>query len=177
MRLPFLSSGGFHRVRQKGRKHIPTWLVSFSVIFGLWEIVSLLGVIPPDKLPPLHAVVLTFVQLGGTPTFLTRVGQSFVNVAFGIALSLVVVLPLGLLVGLRSQLDQALTPVIMLVGALPDLAILTLLISVVGPGNVAAIAISAFSAFFPIYLSLRSLLTISTSHRYSRQANSKPSPT
>ena len=159
MRLPFLSSGGFHRVRQKGRKHIPTWLVSFSLIFGLWEIVSLLGVIPPDKLPPLHAVVLTFVQLGGTPTFLTRVGQSFVNVAFGIALSLVVVLPLGLLVGLRSQLDQALTPVIMLVGALPDLAILTLLISVVGPGNVAAIAISAFSAFFPIYFTIRQGVT------------------
>jgi len=147
VRLPFVASRGFHRVKQKGRKLVPTWLASFSIIFGLWEVVSLLGIVPADKLPPLHAVALTFLQLGGTPAFLTRVGQSFVNVALGITLSLLVVLPLGLLVGLRSQLDQALTPVIMLVGALPDLAILTLLIGVVGSGNVAAIAISAFSAF------------------------------
>ncbi len=91
--------------------------------------------------------------------FIERVAQSFVNVALGILLSLAIVLPLGLLVGLRSQLDQALTPVIMLIGALPDLAILTLLIGVVGPGNVAAISISAFSSFFPIYFTIRQGVT------------------
>ncbi|HZD12478.1 MAG TPA: ABC transporter permease subunit [Candidatus Binatus sp.] len=138
---------------------MPTWLVSFTLIFSLWETTSLLGVIPADKLPPLHAVILTFIQLGGTPTFFARVGQSFANVALGITISLLVVLPLGLLVGLRTQLDQALTPVIMLVGALPDLAILTLLISVLGRGNAVAIAISGFSAFFPIYFTIRQGVT------------------
>lgn len=146
-------------MKPKPKRRVPTWLISFTVIFSLWEIVSVIGVLPADKLPPLHAVVLTFIQLGGTPTFFARVAQSFANVALGIILSLAIVLPLGLLVGLRSQLDQALTPVIMLVGALPDLAILTLLISVVGPGNVAAIAISAFSAFFPIYFTIRQGVT------------------
>ena len=97
--------------------------------------------------------------MGGTPTFFARVGQSFANVALGITISLLVVLPLGLLVGLRTQLDQALTPVIMLVGALPDLAILTLLISVLGRGNAVAIAISGFSAFFPIYFTIRQGVT------------------
>src|SRR3989475_13337338 len=43
----------------------------------------------------------------------------------------------------------------MLVGDLPDLAILTLLVTVIGRGNVAAVAISAFSAFFPIYFTIR----------------------
>ena len=66
-----------------------------------------------------------------------------------------VVMPLALLVGLRNQLDEAITPIIMLVGALPDLAILTLLVTVIGRGNVAAVAISAFSAFFPIYFTIR----------------------
>src|SRR5437660_12029278 len=56
---------------------------------------------------------------------------------------------------MRSQLDQAITPIIMLVGALPDLAILTLLVTVIGRGNVAAVAIYAFSAFFPVYFTIR----------------------
>src|SRR2546428_13458922 len=56
---------------------------------------------------------------------------------------------------MRSQLDQAITPIIRLVGALPDLAILSLLVTVTGRGNVAAVAISAFSAFFPIYFTIR----------------------
>jgi ABC-type nitrate/sulfonate/bicarbonate transport system permease component len=43
----------------------------------------------------------------------------------------------------------------MLVGALPDLAILTLLVTVIGRGNVAAVSISAFSAFFPVYFTIR----------------------
>jgi sulfonate transport system permease protein len=73
----------------------------------------------------------------------------------GVSLALVLVLPLALLVGMRSQLDQAITPIIMLVGALPDLAILTLLVTVIGRGNVAAVAISAFSAFFPVYFTIR----------------------
>src|SRR2546427_9595515 len=128
-------------------------------IFALWESVSLSGLVPSSQLPALHDVFLALIQLAGTPFFLAHVGQSFANVTTGVSLALVLVLPLGLLVGLRSQLDQALTPVIMLVGALPDLAILTLLISVVGPGNVAAIAISAFSAFFPIYFTIRQGVT------------------
>src|SRR5207245_11614607 len=40
-----------------------------------------------------------------------------------------------------------------------DLSILTLLISFVDSGNVAAIAISAFSAFFPIYFTIRQGVT------------------
>src|SRR5947209_13655069 len=41
------------------------------------------------------------------------------NVTTGVSLALVLVFPLALLVGMRSQLDQAITPIIMLVGALP----------------------------------------------------------
>jgi len=130
-------------------------MIALVAIFSVWEAVALLGIVSSDQLPPLHNVLLTLVQLGGTPFFLARVGQSFVNVAAGVSLALVVVMPLALLVGLRNRLDEAITPIIMLVGALPDLAILSLLVTVIGRGNVAAVAISAFSAFFPIYFTIR----------------------
>src|SRR2546428_8964559 len=64
-------------------------------------------------------------------------------------------MPVAILVGSKTQLDEAITPIIMLIGALPDLAILTLLVTVVGRGNVVAVAISAFSAFFPTYFTIR----------------------
>src|SRR3989475_9950075 len=124
-------------------------------IFALWESVSLSGLVSSNQLPALHDVFLALIQLAGTPFFLAHVGQSFANVTTGVSLALVLVFPLALLVGMRSQLDQAITPIIMLVGALPDLAILTLLVTVIGRGNVAAVAISAFSAFFPIYFTIR----------------------
>jgi len=130
-------------------------MITLIAIFTVWEAITVSGIVPSQSLPPLHSVLLTLIQLGGTPFFLVRVAQSFVNVAGGVSLALLVVMPLALLVGLRHQLDEAITPIIMLVGALPDLAILTILVTVIGRGNVAAVAISAFSAFFPIYFTIR----------------------
>src|SRR6058998_4328052 len=142
---------------RQDKEEIPSTcrLLSLIAIFAFWESISASGLIRSDQLPPLHEVLLTLVQLAGTPFFLTHVAQSFANVTTGVSLALVLVLPLALLVGMRSQLDQALTPIIMLVGALPDLAILTFLVTIIGRGNVAAVAISAFSAFFPIYFTIR----------------------
>jgi ABC-type nitrate/sulfonate/bicarbonate transport system permease component len=150
-------SNSFHRVREKSVRKFrpPAWAVLLVAIFALWESVSLSGLVSTNQLPALHDVFLALIQLAGTPFFLAHVGQSFANVTTGVSLALVLVFPLALLVGMRSQLDQAITPIIMLVGALPDLAILTLLVTVIGRGNVAAVTISAFSAFFPVYFTIR----------------------
>ena len=152
-----MGSRGFHRVLEKRAKRYrpPAWALTLVGIFAGWESISLAGIVSSSQLPPLHEVLLTLFQLAGTPFFLTHVGQSLANVTTGVALALVLVLPLALLVGMRSQIDQAVTPIIMLVGALPDLAILTLLVTVIGRGNVAAVSISAFSAFFPVYFTIR----------------------
>ena len=153
---PF-GSRSFHRVHDRTRRKfvLPSWALALIVIFAVWEIIGLSGLVSSDQLPPLHQVLLALVQLAGSPFFLSHVGQSLANVTAGVSIALILVLPLALLVGLRSQLDQALTPIIMLIGALPDLAILTLLVTVIGKGNVAAVTISAFSAFFPIYFTVR----------------------
>ena len=157
--MPFRPFGqrAFHRVHvnDKKRLRLPSWAIALITVFAFWESITVTGIVSGNLLPPLHTVLWTLVQLATTPFFLTHVGQSMANVTAGVSIALALVLPLSLLVGMRTQLDQALTPIIMLVGALPDLAILTLLVSVIGKGNVAAVAISAFSAFFPIYFTIR----------------------
>lgn len=157
MGLSIFGTRTFHRVRGAAPKKIlpPAWVLSLAAIFTVWESITTVGLVPYEQLPPLHEVLATLVQLSLTPFFLARVGQSFLNVTAGIFLALIFVLPLGLVVGSKAQLDQAITPIIMLIGALPDLAILTLLVTIVGRGNVVAIAIAAFSAFFPTYFTIR----------------------
>ena len=157
MRSRLFESKSFHRVREKSARKFrpPAWATLLVAIFVIWESISLTGLVSSSELPALHDVFLALIQLAGTPFFLAHVGQSFANVTTGVSLALVLVFPLALLVGMRSQLDQAITPIIMLVGALPDLAILTILVGVIGRGNVAAVTISAFSAFFPVYFTIR----------------------
>ena len=157
MGLQLLGSRAFHRVRETTHRKLvpPAWALSLLAIFAIWESVTVLRFIPPEKLPTLHEVLFTLAQLAGTPSFIAKLGQSFLNVATGISLALVVVFPLALIAGSRITIDQAVTPIVMLVGALPDLAILSLLVTVVGRGNVVAIAICAFSSFFPMYFTIR----------------------
>jgi len=112
-------------------------------------------VVPESRLPSFTATVLALVSSLFDIAFLTRVAQSFLNLSGGIFLALAIALPLALFAGLRNRFDTAMTPLIMLAGALPDIALLPVLVLWIGPGNVAAIAIAAFSAFFPMYFTIR----------------------
>lgn len=131
------------------------WLASLAGIFLIWEGSVRLGVVPESRLPSFTATVLTLASSLLDTGFLIRVGQSFLNLTGGILLALAVAMPLALFAGLRNRFDTTMTPLIMLAGALPDIALLPVLVLWIGPGNAAAIAIAAFSAFFPIYFTIR----------------------
>lgn len=131
------------------------WLASLSFIFLAWELTVRLGIVSESKLPSFTASVLTLSSSLFDVAFLTRVAQSFLNLTGGIFVALAVAMPLALFAGLRSRFDIAITPLIMLAGALPDIALLPILVLWIGPGNAAAISIAAFSAFFPMYFTIR----------------------
>jgi ABC-type nitrate/sulfonate/bicarbonate transport system permease component len=131
------------------------WLVSLAGLFSIWEASVRLGMVPGSKLPAFTAVVATLASSLLDVQFLIRVGQSFLNLTGGILLALALALPLAIFAGLRSRFDTTLTPLVMLGGALPDIALLPVLVLWIGPGNTAAIAIAAFSAFFPMYFTIR----------------------
>jgi len=131
------------------------WLASLVGIFCVWEMTVRLGAVPESRLPSFTATIQTLLTSLLDQSFLMRVGQSFLNLTGGILLALAIALPLALFAGLRDRFDTTLTPLIMLAGALPDVALLPVLVLWVGPGNAAAIAIAAFSAFFPVYFTVR----------------------
>lgn len=131
------------------------WLASLAGIFIAWEAIVRLGGVPESRLPSFTATVLALVSSLFDEAFLMRVGLTFLNLTAGIFLALAIALPLALSAGLRDRFDTTMTPLIMLAGALPDIALLPILVLWIGPGNVAAIAIAAFSAFFPMYFTIR----------------------
>jgi ABC-type nitrate/sulfonate/bicarbonate transport system permease component len=131
------------------------WLASLAVMFFLWEAIVRLGMVSSSKIPAFTATVATLALSLLDIQFLIFVGQSFLNLTGGILVALVAALPLAIFAGLRNKLDTAMTPLIMLGGALPDVALLPVLILLIGPGNAAAITIAAFSAFFPMYFTIR----------------------
>ena len=131
------------------------WLASLAAIFLIWEGSVRLGAVPESRLPSFTATVLTLASSLHDAGFIMRVAQSFLNLTSGIFLALAVAMPLALLAGLRNRFDTTMTPLIMLAGALPDIALLPILVLWIGPGNAAAISIAAFSAFFPIYFTIR----------------------
>jgi len=131
------------------------WMVPLVCFLGAWELGARTGVLPSEKVPAFTAVIGTLYECFLIPEFATRILRSFLNLSIGILSALFVALPLSLLAGLRSRVDLTMTPIIMLIGALPDLAILPLMVMWFGPGNAAAIVMAAICAFFPIFFTVR----------------------
>jgi len=131
------------------------WFASLACIFLAWEMIVRLGMVPASKLPSFSTALLTLLSCLSDLGFLALVGQSFLNLTSGILVALAIAMPLALFTGLRNRLDTAITPLIMLAGALPDIALLPILVLWIGSGNAAAITLAAFSAFFPMYFTIR----------------------
>ena len=131
------------------------WVVPLALFILLWECVARAGVISASRVPAFTTVVITMCRCFMMPDFTLRVLRSFLNLSIGILSATFLALPLSLVAGLRNRIDLTLTPIIMLIGALPDLALLPLVVMWFGPGNAAAVLMAAICAFFPIYFTVR----------------------
>lgn len=131
------------------------WLIPVVSFMIVWELVARTGIVPTGRVPAFTTVLATMYKCLMIPDFSLRVFRSFLNLSIGILSALFLALPLSLVAGLRSRIDLTLTPIIMLIGALPDLALLPLVVMWFGPGNAAAVMMAAICAFFPIYFTVR----------------------
>lgn len=131
------------------------WLVPLCLVFVAWEIITRLSLVPQSHLPTFSSVLLVFLTSIRDPTFLLRIGHSFLNLICGLVLAFSFALPMAFIAGSKNTFDLTLTPLVMLFGALPDLSFLPLLIMWFGPGSTAAIIMASVAAFFPIFFTVR----------------------
>jgi NitT/TauT family transport system permease protein/taurine transport system permease protein/sulfonate transport system permease protein len=131
------------------------WVIPLVSSIIVWEFVARRSFFPTGRVPAFTVVLATMYECLMTSGFILRVLRSFLNLSIGILSALFLALPLALVAGLRKRVDLTLTPIIMLIGALPDLALLPLVVMWFGPGNAAAIMMATICAFFPVYFTVR----------------------
>ncbi len=133
------------------------YLFSIPLVLILvgWELVSRFGLIAMKMVPPPSVIFTVLAVSLFDPMFMYRVIHSFVNLTSGIVAALFIATPFAIVTGLKDKLDSALTPIVLMVGALPNLAILPLFVLWFGPGGLAAIFMASVSSFFLIYFTVR----------------------
>lgn len=131
------------------------WIIPLALVFVTWEVVTQTHLVPGSNLPTFSSVLEVFIVSIQEPSFLLRIGHSFLTLLCGLVFAFSCALPMAFVAGSKRGFDLTFTPLIMLFGALPDLSFLPLLVLWFGAGSAAAIMMASLAAFFPIYFTVR----------------------
>lgn len=141
-RLPRISYGGLLR------------LVSPLVLLALWQVLSVTGVIPVDKLAPPSQVFSAARETWADGSLAAALPVSLERVAYGLVLGVALALILGLLVGFFRVADLAFDPPLQMLRTIPFLGLIPLFVVWFGIGEQPKIFLIALGVMFPLYLNL-----------------------
>ena len=131
------------------------WIIPIILII-VWEILSRVGVFPPNLLPAPSAILETLWQLTRSGEIFPHIGITLYRVALGFLLGSTVATILGALTGYSPLLHGLLDPLIQSLRNIPSLAWVPLFILWMGIYETSKITLIAVGVFFPTYLNLMS---------------------
>ena len=139
-----------HPARRIGptRAQCLSWLLPTLIVL-VWELFAQLGRIPPNILPAPSRVLATAIKLTRDGTLLPDMGISLLRAAGGFAIGCVIGFILGTAVGFSRIAGVLLDRTILMLRAIPFLAVLPLVIVWLGIGEGAKVFL-AFGVMFPI---------------------------
>lgn len=124
------------------------------VILGVWQAVTVSGLVPSYRLPPPASVVQAGVQLAENGDLWINIAISVQRVLQGFALGSIVGLAGAAIVGLTKAGDILLSPTLAAIRAIPSLALVPLLLLWIGIGEDSKVTLIAIGAFFPVFTSV-----------------------
>ncbi|HXX53997.1 MAG TPA: ABC transporter permease [Thermodesulfovibrionales bacterium] len=132
------------------------YLPVFSVVV-IWQVLSLSGVIPGNRLPSPVNIFLGFTELltQGLPPGYGLAGHcagSLKRVLGGVGVAIVTALPLGIAMGYWSRAREYLNPFVEMVRPVPPLAWVPIAILWFGIGDRSSSFVIFLGAFFPVLL-------------------------
>jgi NitT/TauT family transport system permease protein len=133
------------RLRVAARTAFP-----FLVLALAWEITVWLGVFPPKLFPSLETVAQTFWQLTVSGILPHHVLDTVLRLLIGFALSAVVGVGIGILMGRSRRMEDIVLPLVSVMAPIPGIAWAPLFLLWFGLGNQPAILLVAFVSAFPI---------------------------
>lgn len=120
----------------------------------LWELLSRIGVFPPNLLPSPSSIALTLNHLATSGELLEHIGITLYRVFLGFLLGGLVATFLGALTGYSRFAHELLDPLLQALRNIPSLAWVPLFILWLGIYEPSKIALIAVGVFFPVYLNL-----------------------
>ena len=137
--------------KRKGRTQA-LWLglIGVLVLVAVIEVVSRLGLVDPQFLPPFSSVIATMIGLFGDPAFMGAVWATVATWFLGLGISSLIAIPLGFVLGLSARTYRATRTVFELVRTLPAVALIPLVIMIAGNGLEMKLIIAVYAAMWPI---------------------------
>lgn len=121
-------------------------------LLGLWEAVPRLGWADPAFLPPFSDVVAAGWQLAQSGELYDDVAASLLRALSGFLISVVLIVPLGLVVGWYARLGDLLNPFIEVCRNTAPLALLPVFILLLGIGETSKVTMVIYSCAWPLLL-------------------------
>jgi sulfonate transport system permease protein len=122
------------------------------ILVALWQIGSLAGAIPEDKIASPTQILATGKELVLDGTLGSETLVSVQRVALGFVIGAVLGLTLAVLAGLSRIGEDAVDPPMQMLRTLPHFGLIPLLIVWLGIGELPKIALIALGVMFPLYL-------------------------
>ncbi len=129
------------------------WILAIFTILIVWEAIVLMLSMPVEAMPAPSGVAT--IMWKNVIDFGNAVALSYRNLTLGILGAASLAIPAAFTSGLRGKIDFTLTPLVMLVYSLPDLALLPIIVYYIGPGALAAVFMCSVCSFAPIYFTVR----------------------
>lgn len=127
-----------------------------AVLLVIWEILSRLGVFPPNLLPAPTVVLVTIWDMAISGELVRHIGITLFRVFLGFAVGTLAATVLGALTGYSRTAHRYLDPLLQALRNIPSLAWVPLFILWLGIFETAKVALIAVGVFFPVYLNLMS---------------------
>ncbi len=127
-------------------------LVTLAAAAAVYELVARSGIFPAALVPTLPAVIGTLWSMLLDGTMLTHAFHTVFRMVVGLALAIVVGLPLGILMARFRAVEQFFLPLVSVLMPIPSLAWVPVFILWFGLGNTTTILVVLYAATFPMLL-------------------------
>lgn len=128
----------------------PTVVV--AAFLGLWEVAPRIGLVDKVFLPPFSEVVSAWFTLLGNGQLAEHVSASLSRALIGLAIAILVSIPLGVAIAWYRPVAEFLNPILELFRNTAALALLPVFILILGIGETSKVALVIYAASFPILL-------------------------
>ncbi|MFL0196746.1 ABC transporter permease [Clostridium sp. WILCCON 0269] len=129
-------------------------IYKFLIIFifiSIWEISSRLGIVDPQFIPSFSSVITSLWNMIFLQNFMLNVGISVERALLGFAVSIVIGIPLGFLLGgWFPKLDLVTEPVIEIFSQINPFLLFHVFILILGIGEETKVAVIAWTCIWPI---------------------------